>query len=79
MHTTDAEAVHEPGDTWLDLDVASATISGCLHEGARSPEPFCGWLELVALIEDARARHHTQPYAAPDQRPAQPLRAIDSR
>jgi hypothetical protein len=51
--------VDERPATWLELKLAGDGIAGCLHDGDRPPEAFSGWLELVALLETARARHNT--------------------
>ncbi|MBV8461989.1 MAG: hypothetical protein JO368_01750 [Acidimicrobiales bacterium] len=38
----------------LSIEVDSDPISGSLANGAHGPQPFNGWIELVAAIEAAR-------------------------
>jgi hypothetical protein len=47
----------------LSLEVEQLPIAGTLRRDARQPEPFDGWLELIAAIETAlkAARRHSPP------------------
>lgn len=38
----------------LELQRAGDRMVGSLHDGARAPRPFDGWLELGTLLEEAR-------------------------
>lgn len=41
-------------DLKLAVDVGSDPISGSVAVGSGDPQGFCGWIELVAVIEAAR-------------------------
>jgi len=50
-----------PGPTWLEIDLELEALAGWLHDGERSPQAFSGWLELVSVLEEARARRTAKP------------------
>ncbi len=46
---------------WFEVDPDRDPIAGHMHAGAEPRRPFDSWLELVALIEEARAtRAHSE-------------------
>ncbi len=41
---------------WFEVDTGRDPIAGQMHAIGEPPQPFHSWLELVALIEQMRAR-----------------------
>ena len=39
---------------WIEIDSVAEPISGVVHHGSEPVRRFCGWLELVALLETRR-------------------------
>jgi hypothetical protein len=60
--------VHPPAPTVLilELDVGAEPVSGTVRCGAGSPRRFAGVLELLRLVDDARAAAASAPDDAPD-------------
>ena len=73
--------MRKAADTFLELELTGDSVAGVLHDGERRAEAFSGWLEMVAVIEDARARRQAQigpdPEPTRDQTPTRSVRAID--
>jgi hypothetical protein len=46
----------QPLELSLALDIDEQPIGGTLRQAAGSPQPFGGWLELIAAIEAALQR-----------------------
>jgi hypothetical protein len=45
-------------DLRLNIEVGSDPISGWVEREGRESSRFSGWIELVAMIESARASRH---------------------
>lgn len=40
----------------LELDAKADPIAGRVRQGQAAPQPFAGWLELAAVLEEALSR-----------------------
>lgn len=56
-----------PPRLWFEIDTACHPIGGHMHVGGEPPRSFDSWLELVALIEQTRARRSDLP--TPNEEP----------
>lgn len=60
----------EPSRLWFELNTGSDPIAGQMHADGNPSRSFHSWLELVALIEETRAkRPEPKPHGDPGRPP----------